>query len=164
MSQGREIRSYDYVNHPYEQVRDALRADSLKVFQSATKSAASRARSVASELRASIGPVEVAAEISISVKPMEETASEARLQLEWESASMPHLFPFMQAELAIYPLTGRETQLDFHGLYEPPLGPVGKVLNAVAGHRIAEAAVHQFVSDVAGYLRETLSKPDSERR
>jgi hypothetical protein len=25
MGTGREIRSYDYVNHPYERVRDALR-------------------------------------------------------------------------------------------------------------------------------------------
>ena len=25
MSKGREIRCYDYVNHPYERVRDALK-------------------------------------------------------------------------------------------------------------------------------------------
>jgi hypothetical protein len=29
---GREIRCYDYVNHPYEHVRDALRQDALTVF------------------------------------------------------------------------------------------------------------------------------------
>ena len=44
MSTGREIRSYDYVNHPYERVRDALRQNALTVFQSATKAAASRAQ------------------------------------------------------------------------------------------------------------------------
>ena len=38
MSSGREIRSYDYVNCPYERVRDALRQDALTLFQSATKS------------------------------------------------------------------------------------------------------------------------------
>ena len=71
---------------------------------------------------------------------------------------MPSLFPFMKAELAIYPLTATETQLDFSGLYEPPLGAVGKALNAIAGHRIAEVAVHKFVNDVAGYLRESLGR------
>ena len=45
MSTGREIRSYDYVNRPYERVRDALRQNALTVFQSATKAAASRAQS-----------------------------------------------------------------------------------------------------------------------
>ncbi len=56
----------------------------------------------------------------------------------------------------IYPITATETQLDFNGLYEPPLGPLGKAVNAIIGHRIAEASVHRFVSDVAGYLRKTL--------
>jgi len=162
MGKGREVRSYDYVNHPYEQVRDALSANAAAVFQSATKAAASRARSVASELRASVGPLEIAADINISVTNIEELATDAmaapttRLHLEWESASMPSLFPFMKAELDLYALTSTETQLDFFGIYEPPLGAVGKALNAVVGHRIAEVAVHQFVNDVAGFLRDTL--------
>lgn len=41
MNTGREIRSYDYVNRPYQQVRDALRQNALTVFRSATKAAAS---------------------------------------------------------------------------------------------------------------------------
>lgn len=69
---------------------------------------------------------------------------------------MPSLFPFMKAELSIYPLTATETQLDFLGVYEPPLGALGKALNAIVGHRIAEASVHRFVSDVAGYLRQSI--------
>ena len=69
---------------------------------------------------------------------------------------MPRLFPLMKADLSIYPLTATETQLDFKGLYEPPLGLLGKAVNAMVGHRIAEVSVHRFVSDVAQYLRETL--------
>jgi hypothetical protein len=162
MSKGREIRCYDYVNHPYEQVREALSKDALAVFQSATKAAASRARSIASELRVEVGGIGVEADIIISVKKIEEKASDAvagpvtRLQLEWQAAKMPSLFPLMKADLSIYPLTATETQLDFSGLYEPPLGTVGKAVNAIAGHRIAEVSVHRFVSDVAGYLRHAL--------
>jgi hypothetical protein len=163
MSKGREISCYDYVNHPYEQVRDALTKDALAVFQSATKAAASRARSIASELRVDIGGIGVEADIIISIKKIEEQTSEAmagpvtRLQLEWQAAKMPGLFPLMKAELSVYPLTRTETQLDFSGLYEPPLGTVGKAVNAIVGHRIAEVSVHRFVSDVAGYLRQTLA-------
>jgi hypothetical protein len=162
MSKGREIRCYDYVNHPYEQVRDALSKDSLAVFQAATKAASSRARSIASELRVEVGGIGVEADIIISVKKVEEKQSDAvagpvtRLQLEWQAAKMPTLFPLMKAALSIYPLTGTETQLDFSGVYEPPLGAVGKAANAIVGHRIAEVSVHRFVSDVAGYLRHAL--------
>jgi hypothetical protein len=162
MSKGREIHCYDYVNHPYEQVRDALSKNAPALFQSATKAAASRAQSIASELRIEIGGVGIEADIRVSVKNIEVKDREAmsrpatRLQLEWEAARMPRLFPIMKADLSIYPITATETQLDFNGLYEPPLGPLGIAVNAIIGHRIAEASVHRFVSDVAGYLRKTL--------
>ena len=154
----REIRCYDYVNHPYEKVRNALSADAPAVFQSATQAAASRAQSVASELHVQIGAIDISTHVRISVKKIEEQDSVTRIELEWEATQMPGLFPLMKAGLAIYPLTATETQLDFSGVYEPPLGPLGKALNAVAGHRIAEVSVHRFVEDVARYLRDTLSK------
>jgi hypothetical protein len=163
MSKGRQIRCYDYVNHPYERVRDALRQDALSVFQSATKSADARAQSIAAELHVDIGGIGVMTDIKISVKNVEEKVFDAvwapatRLLLEWEAATMPRLFPLMKAELSIYPLTATETQLDFLGFYEPPFGAVGKAMNAIVGHRIAEVAVHRFISDVAAYLRKALA-------
>jgi hypothetical protein len=78
------------------------------------------------------------------------------IQLEWEAVNKPHLFPFMQAELALYPLTATETQLDFSGAYRPPLGVLGSAIDALVGHRIAEGTVHRFVTDVAEYLRKSL--------
>jgi hypothetical protein len=161
MSAGREIRYYDYVNRPYRQVRDALTKNAPAVFQSATKAAASRAESIASELRVDLGGVGLEADIVISVGKIEEQTPEmgvpvTRLQLEWQAAKMPGLFPLMKAQFSIYPLTAGETQLEFSGIYEPPLGAVGKALNAIAGHRIAESSVHRFVTDVADYLRRAL--------
>jgi hypothetical protein len=162
MSKGREIHCYDYVNHPYEQVRGALSKDAPAVFQSATKAAASRAHSIASELRIDIEGIGIEADIRVSVKNIEVKDRAAmsmpttRLQLEWEAARMAHLFPLMKADLSIYPITATETQLDFIGVYEPPLGPLGKAVNAMVGHRLAEVSVHRFVSDVAEYLRKTL--------
>jgi hypothetical protein len=70
---------------------------------------------------------------------------------------MPRLFPLMKGELAIYPLTSTETQLDFSGEYEPPFGALGKTMNAIVLHRVAEASVRRFIDDVAGYLRKTLA-------
>ena len=164
MSKGTEIRAYDYVNHPYEQVRNALRGDARAVFQAATKAAASRAHSTASQLRVNIAGIEVATDIAIAVKNIEEhaqgatAAPETRMQLEWEAAKSPRLFPFMRAAFSVYPLTATETQLDFSGMYEPPLGVLGSAMNAIVGHRIAEASVHRFVTDVAEYLRTALAK------
>jgi hypothetical protein len=157
-----KIRSYDYVNHPFDKVRDALSAHPLTVFQAATKTAAARANSLAAELRVDLAGVKLGADITIRVKdishlPADGTSGPSSvIYLEWEAVNRPHLFPFMKAELAIYPLTATETQLDFSGAYEPPLGVLGSAMNAVAGHRIAESSVHRFVSDVAEHLRTSL--------
>ena len=162
MNRGLKIRSYDYVNHPYEQVRAALAAEPLAVFQAATKTATSRANSLASELHIDLGGLKLSADIAILVKNIAHTEASGVsgpstvIHLEWGAAQHPHLFPFMKAELALYPLTGRETQLDFSGEYEAPLGLLGSAMNAVAGHRIAESCVHRFVSDVAEHLRTAL--------
>jgi hypothetical protein len=158
-----EIRFYDYVNHPYDRVRDTLKKDALTVFQAATKSAAARAHSVASELHVDFGGIGVKTDIKIAVKRIDEKAGKSgatpvtQLLLEWEAAKAPRLFPLMRGELSIYPLTSTETQLDFSGVYKPPFGAVGKTVNAIVGHRIAEASVHRFVDDVAGYLRQNLA-------
>ena len=159
---GRKIRCYDYVNHPYERVCDALKQNALVVFESATKTAASRAQSVAAELRVDFAGIGIKTDIKIDVKSVDEKAASSssmpttKLTLEWEAAKMPRLFPLMNGELFVYPLTATETQLDFSGVYKPPFGSIGKTMNAIVGHRIAEASVHRFVGDVAAYLRHAL--------
>ena len=55
MTKSRDIRCFDYVNHPYAEVRDALAVNALEIFRSATRAAASRAQGVASQLRVELG-------------------------------------------------------------------------------------------------------------
>jgi hypothetical protein len=159
MSKSRQVRFFDYVNHPYEQVRDALREDALAAFRKATRGASSRVENLASELHLKIAGFAIGKDIAISVRKIEEDQAPppvTRLELEWEASESPRLFPLMHAELSIYPLTATETQLDLLGHYEPPLGVLGSALDAIAGRRFAEASVHSFVKEVASYLRSTL--------
>ena len=156
-----EVRSYDYVNHPYAAVRAALVADPTAVFRAATRAAASRVQSVAAELRVTIAGMNVATEIAVGIGEIAEEQSGAlggpvtRIPVSWEAATHPGWFPLMEGVLAVYPLTATETQLDFLGRYDPPAGIVGDAMNALIGHRIAEASVHRFIGDVARYLRES---------
>ena len=159
-----EIRSYDYVNHPYARVRAALVADPAAIFRAATYAAANRAQSVAAELKVTIAGVNVGADITVSIGQIaDEThgafdAAITRIPISWEAVRHPQFFPLMTAILSVYPLTSTETQLDFLGHYDPPLGAIGQALDALVGHRIAEASVHRFVTDVAEFLRKDLQQ------
>jgi hypothetical protein len=139
-------------------VSEVLRLDAVGVFQRATASATARARAIVSTLRTSVGPVELGADVVVRVLSAEEDRAapqgpRTRLRLAWQAASHPELFPTMGATLDVYALGPNETQVDFHGEYHPPLGVVGAVLDAVLGKRVAEAAVHRFVEEIAERLR-----------
>lgn len=136
----RQLQVYEYVNRPYDAVRDAVLAD---------PAAALRA---GAELRAKAGPVEVGAPVDIKVVDVEEdTQNTPRtlVTLEWAAVRSPRLFPTMRGTLSIYALSPTETQLDFAGTYDPPLGIVGDALDAVAMQRLARDSVAGFVKDVA---------------
>ena len=159
-----EIRSYDYVNQPYARVRAALVADPGTIFREATRAAAARAKSVAAELSVTIAGVNVSTEIAVQVGEIAEDAKGpygtpvTRLPISWAAAHHPQFFPLMDAVLTVYALTATETQLDFLGHYAPPLGVVGGAVDALVGHRVAEASVHRFIGDVAHHLRATLGQ------
>ncbi len=156
----KSIRCYDYVNQPFDLVCDALRSKSNSVFHEATTSAESRAETVAAGLHVKIAGVEVGKNVAIRIKLYEEFESKTEkkmvVHLEWQATEQPGFFPVMSARLEVYPITNSETQLDFQGEYEPPMGVLGRAVDAVVGHRIAEASIHRFVSEVADYLRQSI--------
>jgi len=163
MGKGRTIRAFDYVNQPYEPVRDAIRNDALAILSKATKLAQERGETVVAALRVSLAGIELSKDVSIRVVSIDEEGGASVLsrvthvKLEWQATDSPGLFPAMSADLRVYPLSHTETQVELVGEYEPPMGALGKLLDAVAMHRLAEASVHHLVTSVVERLREDLA-------
>jgi hypothetical protein len=161
MSEPRQLHCYQYVTVPYDDVADALARDAIGLFQRATASATSRASELASTLRVSVGALEVGADVKIEVRGVHDKVSalgerRTELELAWTAASAAGLFPSMEATLSVYPISAHETQIDLNGRYRPPLGVVGNALDALVGHRLAEASVLRFVQDMATRLQAEL--------
>ena len=161
MSELKKLHCYEYVNVEYDKVKDALVRDALGIFGRATASASSRARELASTLRVAVGALQLGADVKIVVRGVEERVSalgdrKTELAIAWSAASAAGLFPSMEATLSIYPLSAHETQIELDGGYRPPLGVVGSAIDAVVGHRLAEASVLRFVQDVAARINREL--------
>ncbi|MDB4970209.1 MAG: hypothetical protein JWN44_5898 [Myxococcales bacterium] len=161
MSEPRQLHCYQYVNVPYEKVRDALTRDALGIFQRATASATSRARELVATLHVAVGALEVGADVKIDVRASKEKVSAfgertTELEMKWTAANNAALFPAMEATLSLYALAAKETHIALHGRYRPPLGLVGGALDAVVGHRVAEASVLNFLQDVAARINREL--------
>lgn len=99
MSTHHEIRRTDYVDHPYEAVRDLLRTAALDVFQAATRSATKRAHGIAAALHVHIGGLQIDTDITIRAATLEElpktsvAQAAATIDLEWEASKLPVSFP-----------------------------------------------------------------------
>lgn len=165
MSDTHAIRCYEYVNRPYERVRDALTNDASGVFQRATSTAAGRAGSLIGELRVSIAGLEVGKNVVIEVKGVEtgvhlpgRVAEDAtQVDLAWKAETHAGLFPSMKASLLLYALSAGETQIELRGEYQPPGGVLGSAADRLVGHRIAEASVHRFLQDLVAKLSAELA-------
>jgi hypothetical protein len=162
MSTERELRCYDYVNHPYPAVRRLLGDDTRGLLARATTAAATRAEAVTTQLELRLGPIAIATEVEVTVTAVEETVSPlrtpaTRFGIDWRARRGEGFFPVMHASLTVYALSAHETQLVFSGQYEPPLGLVGAAIDALVGHHIAEACALRFVQEVAAELRHELA-------
>lgn len=165
MSKSHELRCYDYVNRSYAVVRDALSGDLAGIFERATRGAAGRADALAASLKVELGALEIGADVAIEVMSVTERehgplghGPVTAIELRWRAARAAALFPAMAATLSIYPLSKDETQIELHGQYTPPLGPLGSAIDSLVGHRIADASVHRFVGEVAALLRDELGR------
>ena len=160
----REIRAFDYVNQPYEPVRHVITQEALAIFQRATKLAEDRSGDLVAALSINLAGLEVSKDIAIEVGEISEATHGAgelarvtSIPLRWQAADSPGLFPAMNGELRVYPLSFSETQVELVGSYDPPMGVLGSAVDAVVGHRIAEASVHRFVRAIVEKLRQELA-------
>lgn len=164
MSDGRPIHCYEYVNRPYAMVRDMVAADPAALFGPAGAAAASRVQSIAAGLRVDMGAFAIEAGIDVEVGDIVHDTPEGstmrhqtRMPIRWKAARASALFPTMDAELRLYPLSPDETQLDLVGHYHPPGGALGTAADVVLGHRIAEASIHRFLREIAERLQMRLA-------
>ncbi len=71
----------------------------------------------------------------------------------WEATGTPGLFPRLDADLFIAGIGPDLCQVALRGTYSPPLGSLGRVLDRVILHRVAEASVKSFVDRIAEALK-----------
>ncbi len=162
MNEPRPLKFYGYVDRPYGAVRDLLRLQPDDLLKRATLAASERASGLVARLHVGAGGADVGVDVQVKIRQKPDDAAVAglpevaHLALTWHAARGEGLFPTMSGELSASPVTFADTQIGFEGTYQPPLGGFGKAVDALIGHRIAEATVHRFVNEVVGEIRRAL--------
>jgi hypothetical protein len=159
MHQPRTVTSDRQIDRPYEQVAALLRSQTMDLLQRATMPAATRAGSLAARLHVEVVGLEIGVNVRLFVRRVRDRVARGDLprgltvEMTWEAIRSPALFPSMLAELVARPVSASKVALEIRGAYWTPMGPIGTAIDALIGHRIAEASVNGFLDDVAAQLR-----------
>jgi hypothetical protein len=88
--------------------------------------------------------------------------STTSLPLAWEPVGLEGLLPRLDATIEIGSLGQDRTQLAISARYRPPLGVVGRAVDRVLLHRVAEATLKDFLDRLGQAI--TLSQPGGTAR
>jgi hypothetical protein len=84
------------------------------------------------------------------------------LPLTWEPIGLEGLLPRLDATIEVGSLGQDRTQLAISARYRPPLGVVGRTIDRVLLHRVAEATMKDFLDRLGHAI--TLSQPGGTAR
>jgi hypothetical protein len=77
------------------------------------------------------------------------------LALRWEAVgASERLFPVLDADITLIPDGNDATLIGLQGVYGPPAGSVGEILDRMILHRIAAATIRSFLSRIAAALQD----------
>jgi hypothetical protein len=86
------------------------------------------------------------------------------IPITWRATFIEKLFPVMVGSVELSPVDARTTKLTVSGMYEPPLGPLGRQMDNAFMHTVAEATVSDLAHSIAKRLDAAVSAPAKKRQ
>jgi hypothetical protein len=152
------LRYYVELNLPAAQVKAALLDSPSSWLPALADGALERAEPLLAEVGVGPARLRVTKRVAVRLGEPVEFPSRLSLPMTWEPNGW--LLPKLHAELELGALGKSRTQLAISGRYEPPLGVVGRTVDRIALHRVAEATVKDFLDAVATVLQAPGPSPD----
>ena len=102
--------------------------------------------------------------VHIYLETPHEHQDSVSIPMRWVASGVSGLFPSMAADLDFAPLGQSTTQVTLSGMYDPPLGLVGRTVDALLLHRVAEATIRSFVRQVTAAIETQVGRDGSRAR
>ncbi len=97
-------------------------------------------------------PVLLAKTVEVTFGPVRSHSDVTLLAFTWQATGSGSLFPALDADLELSPLGEGRTELTVRGRYQPPGGVIGRRIDELLLHRLADATVRAFLSSLAARL------------
>ena len=93
--------------------------------------------------------------VRVQARDLAVTQESVGLAIRWEATGPGGgLFPVLDADIRLIRAGERVCVLTMSGVYRPPLGAVGQVLDRAILHRVAAATIRDFIAQVAARIAD----------
>ncbi len=139
------VRHSVHIDHPIAACTEALMSGPRKWFPRLS------GKDVGS-VSVHIGGVPVRKRVVVTLGEPVKTATWTVIPLDWKATFPEQLFPKMTGRIELAPVDTTVSRLTVSGMYEPPLGKLGKQLNETLMQGVANATVKELAQAIAKRL------------
>jgi len=102
-----------------------------------------------SEVGLRVAGVSLRKRVTVELGEPEKQGDWTNLPISWKATFPERLFPVLTGHLELVPVDKDETRLTISGMYQPPLGRLGGVIDDAVMHNVAEATVRELAEEIA---------------
>jgi hypothetical protein len=146
------IQDFVQVKAPYAAVRDRLLEPASGWLTDGATDAYADGERMFLTVTATGGEVKVGKRVQVELGEAYARGEGSVVRLSWWATGAQRLFPTLDADLELMPMGPDQVMLTLMGRYEPPLGAVGRAVDRLVLHRIAEACIRSFLHRTAANL------------
>jgi hypothetical protein len=146
------VRHYMELPLPAEQVEQTMLDSPAEWLSTVAGEAQERGDHLLSEV--GVGPLgpRLGRRITIQVGQPVRFPSMTSLPLSWQPVGLEGMLPRLDANIELGSLGEDRTQLAISARYRPPLGVLGRTVDRVLLHRIAEATIKDFLDRIGAAI------------
>ena len=90
--------------------------------------------------------------VTVELGDPEHKGNWTNVPISWKATFPERLFPVLTGRLELVPVEKEVTRLTVSGMYEPPLGRLGALIDDAVMHSVAEATVREVTESIAKQL------------
>ena len=106
----------------------------------------------AAEVGLLVAGVSIHKRVIVELGEPEKKGEWTNVPISWKATFPEQLFPVLVGRLELVPVEKKLTRLTVSGMYEPPLGRLGALIDETIMHSVAEATVREVTESIAVQL------------
>jgi hypothetical protein len=146
------VQDFVTIDGAYLDVAIHLVADPVTLLHSAVGPTRREGEQFKARVAPASWPAVLAKTVNVHVEAVRQFEDSVIVGFAWEAAGGASLFPRLDGDLEVAPFGSERTNVTIRGTYRPPAGLIGRQLDELVLHRLAEATVRAFLSNVCACL------------